>query len=534
METYIGIDLGTTNTVAAILNISDKNNINPEIIDIIQFDVDFKGHITDKILPSYIYINEFGTKYIGKAAKYMKDKQYDRVIYNSKNYIGDNNYLWKIDDFEYSPEDIAAMLLKEIKKNIENKIKREVNNAVITVPASFNHDQITATKKAAILAGFKENEIYFISEPTAAILDFINNEKKLPQKDRTLDFSSCKKVLVFDLGGGTCDVSILNILIKDMDFKVEELAISPHTQLGGINFDLRGVVYLINKFLRETGCNIDSIFKNENDKRKIYSIMASEVEKARIFFMSHKGENDNVFYSFIVPDFIDGKSTQFTLTKVEYIESIEPLLKSEGNLGYNIIDPIKDTLSKANMTNKDIDNIFLVGGMTLYKPIYYTLEKYFGKAPITNIDPMFAVARGAAIYDYYNRGINKNNNKNIKIDPVVADNIYIDVENDLPFLIVKQGTRAPFEITYNNVLKVSNATGMKIDIFSGRSIWDPKMKRLKSGQVSFLNLVKPGTPISLNVKFDKNRILSLSAWIENSEEYKLNVTIGEGEDKYEY
>lgn len=235
MKRYVGIDLGTTNTVASILEISREGELLPRVIDIGQFNEDYE-YIYDKILPSCLYVDESGNQYVGKIAQYMKAKKPERVIYNSKNYIGTPGYFWEIDKKLFSPEEVAALILKEAKQSLEREIGEEIVNAVITVPASFNHDQIRATKKAAKMAGFDEQNTYFISEPTAALLDFINTEKKLPQNKRHLDFSQPRKMLVFDLGGGTCDVSILEVQMTDKDFIVEEIAISSHTLVGGINF----------------------------------------------------------------------------------------------------------------------------------------------------------------------------------------------------------------------------------------------------------------------------------------------------------
>lgn len=541
MKPFVGIDLGTTNTVAAVANIAEDGNVYPRVIDIQQLSDDFITQVYDKLLPSSLYIDRYGNKYVGKIAKVMKTKEHDRVIYNSKNYIGNHNYFWEIDNLEYSPEDVASLILKMVKKNIEREINEDIKGAVITVPASFNHDQIQSTKNAAKMAGFDEDETYFISEPTAALLDFINSEKSMAEKCRKLDFKKSRKMLVFDLGGGTCDISIMNVKINDTEFKVEEIAISPHTQLGGVNFDLRAVIYLLDRYAKEIGSDFDNLFKDEDEKRYIISILSAEIENARMQFAVQSDMEINstfdsdIKYSSFIPNFVGGKPYFFIISKKEYDDCIEPLLMPNSNMGYNIIDPILDTLNKANLTIDDIDDVFLVGGMTLYQPVQKAVEKLFRKKPIISLDPMYSVAKGAAIYHYFYETIYKNGNKSnetIIIDPVVADNIYIDVENGFPFLLVAQGTRAPYEKIYDGILKVNNATGMKLDIFSGKSLWDPKMKRLKSAQLSFSNIIKPGTPISLKVEFDKNRILNLSAWVANSIEQKLSVTIGESRDTY--
>lgn len=534
MKPYVGIDLGTTNTVAACVNVMPDGSLKTDIIDMEQVDDSMYSITYKKTLPSCLYVDDDGKEYIGELAKKMKAKRYDRVIYNSKNYIGSHNHVWEIDGKNYTPEVVAEKILRVVKKNIERSLNTDVNGAVITVPASFNHDQIEATKNAARAAGFAENELIFISEPTAALLELINEESLISQKERIFDFQKPNNVLVFDLGGGTCDVSIMKVEITDDDYNVEEIAISPHTQLGGINFDLCGVIYLLHKYSIVNSIDFKRITIDDDIKRYVYSILSLEVEKAKMMFSTKENMHFNtnydndVIYDGYIEKFIDDMPFHFTLSKKEYDECIKPLLTKGGNLGVNIIDPIIDTLDKANLKKEDIDEVFLVGGMTAYNSVQKAIESFFGKKTIRCLNPVYSVAKGAAVYNYYSENKKKSEKGKIIIYPVVAENIYLDVKNGLPVLLVKQGTKAPYERIYDNIVKVDNATGIKLDIYSGKSIYDPKMKRLRSAQLTFTNVIKPGTPISLKVTFDKNRILHLEAWITNDEKQKIDVTIGKG------
>lgn len=525
MKSYIGIDLGTTNTVASYLTIDSDGIIKANLIKIKQiYNDDFKECLKET-LPSVLYVDKAGNEYIGEVAKFMKAKMYDRVIYNSKSYIGSHNHFWKIDDRLYTPEDIAAKILKKVKEDSERVLDTKLDSAVITVPASFNHDQIEATEKAAKMAGFSDQGLMFISEPTAALLDLINDERTIPINKELFDSKAPKKVLVFDLGGGTCDVSIMNVNISDSDFDVEEIAISPHTKLGGVDFDLRGVLYLISKYKINDYIDFEN---NEDVKRYVYSVLAIEVEKARIMFTEKEsGINDNLYEGYI-ENFVDNKPFSFKLLKGEYDECIKALLTKDGNFGINIINPIIDTLKKADLKKEEIDVIYLVGGMTMYYPVQKAIENFFGRKVMRCINPVFSVAKGAALYNYYSKNRKNKENGNVIIYPVVAENIYLDVKNGLPVLLVKQGTRAPYEKIYENIVKVDNATGIKLDIYSGKCLYDPKMKRMRSVQLIFRNIVKPGTPISLKVVFDKNRILHFEAWVSNNENQKVDIRVGEG------
>ncbi|MGF7430807.1 Hsp70 family protein [Thermoanaerobacterium thermosaccharolyticum] len=529
MKPYIGIDLGTTNTVAAGANLTEDGKFEIDILDMEQIS-DNAGRLTlKKTLPSCLYVDDFGKEYLGELAKKMKTLRYDRVIYNSKNYIGNRNHVWQIGSKKYTPEDVAGKILTVVKKNVERIYNTAVDGAVITVPASFNHDQIESTKNAAKLAGFIEDKLIFISEPTAALLELIYEEKLIKQDKKRYDFSEPKKVLVFDLGGGTCDISIMNVEITDDDYKVEELAISPHTQLGGVDFDLCGVLYLLHKYSILDNVNYKAISSDEDAKRYIFSTLSLEIEKAKMMFSSETSSlidkyNDDIVYKGSIENFYNGKPFDFEISKKEYDECIKPLLVKGGNLGSNIIDPIIDTLNKANLNKEDIDEVFLVGGMTTYSTVRRAVESFFGKKSINYLDPMYSVAKGAALYNYYNANRKRSEKGKIIIYPVVAENIYLDVKNDLPVLLVSQGTKAPYERVYDNIVKVDNATGIKLDILSGKSIYDPKMKRLKSKQLTFTDVIKPGTPISIKVTFDKNRILHLEAWVTGNDKQRIDVT----------
>ncbi|WHE06397.1 Hsp70 family protein [Thermoanaerobacterium thermosaccharolyticum] len=529
MKPYIGIDLGTTNTVAAGGNLTEDGNFEINILDMEQICDDTGCLILKKTLPSCLYVDEFGKEYIGEFARKMKNLEYDRVIYNSKNYIGNRNHVWQIGSKKYTPEDVAGKILTVVKKNIERIYNTAVDGAVITVPASFNHDQIESTKNAAKLAGFIEDKLIFISEPTAALLELIYEEKLNDQSQKKYDFSTPKKVLVFDLGGGTCDVSIMNVEILDDDYKVEELAISPHIQLGGVDFDICGVLYLLHKYSILNNIDYNSISSDVDAKRYIFSILSLEIEKAKMMFSSETSslidkDNEDIVYKNSIENFYNGKTFNFEISKKEYDECIKPLLTKGGNLGFNIIDPIIDTLNKANLNKEDIDEVFLVGGMTAYSSVRRAVESFFGKKSINYLDPMYSVAKGAALYNYYSENRKRSEKGKIIIYPVVAENIYLDVKNDLPVLLVSQGTKAPYERVYDNIVKVDNATGIKLDILSGKSIYDPKMKRLKSMQLTFTDIIKPGTPISIKVTFDKNRILHLEAWVTGNDKQRIDVT----------
>ena len=249
MAFSVGIDLGTTNTVVSTARRGINSNVEVLTEAIDQVINEEWGEIqSSTLLPSVLYVNN-GLHNVGLMAKEMKGQSANRVIFNSKNYIGESDYRWKIDDKEYSPEKVASYFLSAVRKHLKQKYREDesIESAVITVPASFNIDQRNSTKTAAKLAGFK-GDITLISEPTAAILDFINEQSKLQDNDKFIELNDFKNVLVFDLGGGTCDVAVLRIKINGKEIYVEEVAVSPHTLIGGANFDAYAVEGIIKDF----------------------------------------------------------------------------------------------------------------------------------------------------------------------------------------------------------------------------------------------------------------------------------------------
>lgn len=274
MAFSVGIDLGTTNTVVSTARRGVTSNIEVTTEAIDQIVNEEWGDIeSSTLLPSVLYVNN-GLHNVGLIAKEMKGQSSNRVIFNSKNYMGENDYKWEIDDKEYSPEMVASYFLSAVRKHLLQKYRDEesIDTAVITVPASFNIDQRNATKTAAKLAGFK-GDITLISEPTAAVLDFINEQSKLQDCDKFIDLNDFKNILVFDLGGGTCDVAILKVKINGKEIYVEELAVSPHTLIGGANFEAYAVEGIIKDFEKEN--NISLIKELDNDSyRKLKSMLS--------------------------------------------------------------------------------------------------------------------------------------------------------------------------------------------------------------------------------------------------------------------
>ena len=283
----VGIDLGTTNTVASIARrgINDTIEVTTEALD--QLGEDGFSIESDTLLPSVLYVDE-DERIIGKMAKAMKGQSNDRVIFNSKNRIGDSECKWIIDRKEYTPEIVASYFLRAIRNQLNNKYndQESIESAVITVPASFNLSQKDATRRAAQIAGFSK-DIILISEPTSAILDLVNEQSKIMEEDRVIDLSEFKNILVFDLGGGTCDVAILRIKIDGRKIYVEERAVSEHTLIGGTNFDVYAMNGIISDYRKETGIDLKKLL-NKEELLSLESKLLVQCEKAKIYFAGRK------------------------------------------------------------------------------------------------------------------------------------------------------------------------------------------------------------------------------------------------------
>lgn len=524
MAFSIGIDLGTTNTVVALARRGVNGNIEVSTERIIQIGEDGFSLESSELLPSVLYVHE-GEHMVGKVAKAMKAQSTNRVIANSKNFIGEQNYFWEIDGKEYSPEIVASYFLGAIKKYLEDKYTYEMNpnNIVITVPASFDLDQKEATKKAARLAGFN-GDITCISEPTAAMLDFINEQHKLDDQDKDLDFKTPKKVLIFDLGGGTCDIAILEVKISGKEICVEELGVSPHTLLGGTNFDAYGVDGVIRDYNKQNHRQLQKELEPEKYK-ELQAKLLVIMEKAKIYFTTKlfSGKEQNINYPIQIPNILDGEPFKYGLSLTKYNEYIAPLLDKE-NKNENIIDPIQDTLQTMNMISAEIDYVFCVGGMTQYPKVLKTIEEFLGKKVYRFCDSMHSVAKGAAIYQYYEVK-NKSDKLPVDIIPTLPQSVFINVKNKFLQELIPAKTKAGEQVICRDLLEVSAETQIVLQLYTGRSYFDPEMKKLNDAVLSFDYGIPVGSKVSLKLEYTTQGALQLEAWVEQHPEIKINVCL---------
>ncbi len=348
MSKIIGIDLGTTNSCVAVMEGGQ-----PTVI------ANSEGARTT---PSVVAFTKSGERLVGETAKRQAVTNVDGTVISIKRHMGEN-YKFNYDGKGFSPQEISAMILQKLKKDAESYIGEEVKEAVITVPAYFSDAQRQATKDAGKIAGLDVKRI--INEPTAAALAYgLDNEKE-------------QKIMVYDLGGGTFDVSIIDI----GDGVIEVLATSGNNHLGGDDFDQRVMDYLVSEFKAANGIDLSA------DKMAMQRIKEA-AEKAKKELSSSTTTNINLPY--ITADATGPKHLDVTLTRAKFDELTHDLVDAT-------IVPVQNALKDADLDASEIDKVLLVGGSTRIPAVQDEVQKIMGKEPFKGINPDECVAIGASI-----------------------------------------------------------------------------------------------------------------------------------------
>ena len=348
MGKIIGIDLGTTNSCVAVMEGGQ-----PTVI------ANTEGARTT---PSVVAFTKSGERLVGETAKRQAVTNVDGTVISIKRHMGEN-YKFNYDGKGFSPQEISAMILQKLKKDAESYIGEEVKEAVITVPAYFSDAQRQATKDAGKIAGLDVKRI--INEPTAAALAYgLDNEKE-------------QKIMVYDLGGGTFDVSIIDI----GDGVIEVLATSGNNHLGGDDFDQRVMDYLVAEFKTANGIDLSA------DKMAMQRIKEA-AEKAKKELSSSTTTNINLPY--ITADATGPKHLDVTLTRAKFDELTHDLVDAT-------IVPVQNALKDADLDASEIDKVLLVGGSTRIPAVQDEVQKIMGKEPFKGINPDECVAIGASI-----------------------------------------------------------------------------------------------------------------------------------------
>ncbi len=418
-EYVVGIDLGTTNSVIAWM----KDDGTVEVIP------NAEG---SRITPSVVAFGKGGEILVGEPAKRQIILNPERTIKSIKRKMG-TDYKVKIDDKEYTPQEISAFVLKKLKKDAESYLGGEIKKAVITCPAYFNDAQRQATKEAGIIAGF--DVLRIINEPTAAALAY------------GLDKKGEQKVLVYDLGGGTFDVSILEI----GDGIIQVIATAGNNHLGGDDFDQRLIDYMAEEFKKQHGIDL-------REDRQALQRLRDAAEKAKIE-LSTKLETE-VSLPFIAVTESGPLHLELRITRALFESLTKDLVEMTRG-------PIEQALSDAKLTPRDIDEIILVGGMTRVPMIQQFIKDIFGKEPNKGVNPDEAVAIGAAIQAAIIAGTEGAKDKDVVLVDVTPLTLGIEVKGGLFEPIISRNTTIPVKKSKIFTTVEDYQTEVEIRVYQG-------------------------------------------------------------------
>ena len=477
MGKIIGIDLGTTNSVVAVMEGGE-----PTVI------ANAEG---SRITPSVVGFSKNGERLVGQLAKRQAVSNPDHTFSSIKRYMGTDHKV-NVDGKEYSPQEISAMILQKLKADAESYLGETVTQAVITVPAYFSDSQRQATKDAGTIAGLEVLRI--INEPTAASLAY------------GMDKGEEHTILVFDLGGGTFDVSILEL--GDGVFEVK--ATNGNNRLGGDDFDARVMKWMVEEFKKESGIDLSQ------DKMAAQRLLEA-AEKAKIELSGVLSTNINL--PFITADASGPKHLDLNLTRAKFDELTADLV--EATMG-----PTRQALADSGLSQQDIDKVILVGGSTRIPAVQEAIKKYLGQEPHRGVNPDECVAVGAAIQ----AGVLVGDVKDVLLLDVTPLSLGIETMGRVCTKIIERNTTIPTEKSQIFSTAADNQPSVDIHVLQGEREMADGNKTLGRFELSGIPPAPRGVPrIEVTFKIDANGIVHVSAKdLGTGKEQKITITSSGG------
>ena len=459
MSKIIGLDLGTTNSCVSVIEGGE-----PVVIP------NAEGARTT---PSVVAFSKDGERMVGNVAKRQAITNPEKTISSIKRHMG-SDYKVNIDGKAYTPQEISAIILQKLKSDAEAYLGEKVTEAVITVPAYFTDSQRQATKDAGKIAGLDVKRI--INEPTAAALAF------------GIDKEDDQKVMVYDLGGGTFDVSIIEM----GDGVQEVLATAGNNHLGGDDFDKKVMDYIIAQFKSETGIDLS------NDKMAMQRVKEA-AEKAKIDLSGMT--TAQISLPFITADATGPKHLETTLTRAKFNEMTADLV--EATMG-----PVRQAMKDSGLSMNDIDKILLVGGSTRIPAVQEAIQKFSGKEPFKGINPDECVAMGAALQG----GVLGGDVKGLLLLDVTPLSLGIETMGGVNTVIIERNTTIPTKKSQIFSTAADNQTSVEVHVLQGEREFAKDNKTLGMFHLDGILPARRGVPqIEVTFDIDANGIVHVSA-----------------------